>query len=257
MDTTVPDNRALLGVDVIDSARTAVHLRPQVPTVLETLLSAGMDAVGISRQEAVDAQFTGDGWLYAFPYALLGRVVDLGQALDGIVAEHNKWNKLELRLRLAVDTGPLPDVPGFHAANISRSRLLEAPAFKYVAKQCIAERPDGSMSTALIMSDAVYTTVFGGAYAQRARRVDFAELAVTNKEFTARAWVAVPGFDARTLAAMVPGDGPAASAPVEESKPTSGPRVQKRVKNSVETANASVIQADSITGGIIIGHPPR
>jgi hypothetical protein len=256
VESTVPEIRTLLGVDVIDSARTAPHLRPQVPTVLETLLSAGMDAVGISRRDAVDAQYTGDGWLYAFPSGLLGRVVDLGQALDGIVAEHNRWNKLELRLRLAVEVGPLPDSQGFHAANIARSRLLEAPAFKLVAKTCIAERPDGSMSTAMILSDAVHTTVFGGAYAERARSTDFAPLAVTNKEFTARAWVAVPGFDARSLAAMVDDAAPTASAPtsapVEESKRTGG----NRVKNTIKGGSKYSVQADVINGGIRMGHTP-
>jgi hypothetical protein len=249
----VPEIRTLLGVDVIDSARTAPHLRPQVPAVLETLLSAGMDAVGISRDDAVDAQYTGDGWLYAFPIGLLGRVVDLGQALDGIVAEHNKWNKLELRLRLAVDAGPLPDTQGFHAANISRARLLEAPAFKLLARECMAARPDGSMSTAMIMSDIAYRTTFDGAYAKVARAADFASLAVTNKEFTARAWVAVPGFDARTLAEMAEEDGTAASAPVEESEPTRG----NRVKNTIEKVSGHAVQADSITGGIIFGRGPR
>lgn len=246
---TVPEIRTLLGVDVIDSARTAPHLLPQVPTVLETLLSAGMDAVSLSRQDAVDAQYTGDGWLYAFPSALLGRVVDLGRALDGIVAEHNKWNKLELRLRLAVEVGPLPDVQGFHPANISRSRMLEAPAFKLLARRCIADRPDGSMSTAMIMSDAVCQTVFGADYTKIARGSDFAELAVTNKEFARRAWVAVPGFDARTLATMIAEDGPGASAPVEESEPTGCGTVTNTIKGN----STNTVQAHTIQGGIRIG----
>jgi hypothetical protein len=250
---TVPEIRTLLGVDVIDSARTAPHLLPQVPTVLETLLSAGMDAVAVSRQEAVDAQYTGDGWLYAFPSALLGRVVDLGRALDDIVAEHNKWNKLELRLRLAVEVGPLPDTQGFHPANISRSRLLEAPAFKLLVRRCIAARPDGSMSTAMIMSDAVHTTVFGADYTKVARGTDFAALAVTNKEFTARAWVAVPGFDATTLAAMIAEDGPPASAPVEESQPT-GPG---SVTNIINGGANHGVQAHTINGGVRFGSPGR
>jgi hypothetical protein len=248
-----PEMRTLLGVDVIDSARTAPHLRPQVPVVLETLLSAGMDAVGISRDDAVDAQYTGDGWLYAFPIGLLGRVVDLGRTLDGIVTEHNRWNKLELRLRLAVDAGPLPDTQGFHAANISRARLLEAPAFKLLARECMAARADGSMSTAMIMSDIVYRTVFDGAYAKVARVIDFASLAVTNKEFNARAWVAVPGFDARTLAEMAEQDGTAASAPVEESEPTHG----GRVKNTIKTNSGHAVAAHTINGGIVTSRDPR
>lgn len=250
---TVPDIRTLLGVDVIDSARTAPHLLPQVPTVLATLLSAGMDAVAVSRQDTVDAQYTGDGWLYAFPSGLLGRVVDLGRTLDGIVAEHNKWNKLELRLRLAVEVGPLPDTQGFHPANISRSRLLEAPAFKALARRCIAARPDGSMSTAMIMSDAVHRTVFAGDYTKVARATDFAALAVTNKEFTTHAWVAVPGFDARTLAGMIAEDDPAASAPVEESKPTD----VGTVTNTINGGGNHGVQAHTINGGVRFGSPRR
>ena len=249
---TVAEFRALLGVDVINSASTAPHLLPQVPTALKTLLGAGMDVVGISRDDAVDTQYTGDGWLYAFPTALLGRVVDLGHALDAIVAEHNKWNKLELRLRLAVEVGPLPDGQGFHPSNITRARLLEAPEFKQLARRCIAARPDGSMSTAVIMSDAVYQPVFRSDYTRVARRTDYAELAVTNKEFDARGWVAVPGFDARTLAAMITEDEPSAASAAPEAEAESPRRgsvtnvVNGEVKNSVM---AHTIKGDVRFGG--------
>ncbi|MFI9387976.1 hypothetical protein [Kutzneria sp. NPDC052558] len=244
---TVAEFRALLGVDVIDSASTAPHLLPQVPTVLQTLLGAGMDVVGISRDDAVDTQYTGDGWLYAFPTALLGRVVDLGHALDAIVAEHNKWNKLELRLRLAVEVGPLPDGPGFHPSNITRARLLEAPAFKVLARRCIAARPDGSMSTAMIVSDAVYQPVFRSDYTKVARRTDYAALTVTNKEFAAQAWVAVPGFDARTLATMIAEDQAPSPAPAKKKdKPArSGDTVKTVVNGTVK---------NSIVAGIIKGN---
>ena len=219
---TVAEFRTLLGVDVIDSARTAPHLLPQVPNVLETLLAAGMESVGIPRDDAVDRQYTGDGFLYAFPSSMLGRVIDLGRALDAIVGEHNKWNKLELRLRLAVEVGPLPDGPGFHPSNIAQARLLEAPAFKLLVRRCIAERPDGTMSTAMIISDAVYQPLFRGDHTKVARPTDFAPLRVTNKEFVSNAWVCVPGFDARTLTELIAADGqaPAPAAPVEESNPT-------------------------------------
>jgi hypothetical protein len=254
---TVAEFRTLLGVDVIDSARTAPHLLPQVPTVLETLVGAGMDGVGISRDDALDVQFTGDGWLYAFPSRHLGRVVDLGRTLDAIVAEHNKWNKLELRLRLAVEVGPLPDGPGFHPSNIARARLLEAPAFKALARRCIAERPDGSMSTAMIISDAVFQPLFRGDHTRVARASDFARLPVTNKEFVSSAWVAVPGFDARTLAAMIAEDQPAASAPVdkaagpvEETEPTRGGKAKNSLSGRV---TGPVVQARDVTGGINIG----
>lgn len=244
------DLRTLLGVDVIDSARTAPHLLPQVPTVLDTLLRAAMDGVGISRDDAVDVQFTGDGWLYAFPTALLGRVVDLGHALDGIVAQHNKWNKLELRLRLAVDVGPLPAEPGFHPANIARARLLEAPVFKLLARRCIAERPDGSMSTAMIISDTVHELLFRGDHTEAARAVDFAELPVTNKEYSARAWVAVPGFDARSLAALVAEDAPPPpSAPVEESNSTPVGNVSNVINGKVGKS----VAAHTIHGGVHFG----
>ncbi|QUQ66744.1 hypothetical protein [Kutzneria sp. CA-103260] len=243
---TVAEFRVLLGVDVIDSASTAPHLLPQVPTVLKALLGAGMDVVGISRDDAVDTQYTGDGWLYAFPTALLGRVVDLGHALDGIVAEHNKWNKLELRLRLAVEVGPLPDGEGFHPSNITRARLLEAPAFKLLARRCIAARPDGAMSTAMIMSDAVYQPVFRSDYTKVARKGDYTELAVTNKEFKTGAWVAVPGFDARTLAAMIAEDQSAAAA--SSDKPARPGKTTNVVHGTVHNS----VMADTIKGDVTI-----
>jgi hypothetical protein len=246
---TVAEFRTLLGVDVIDSARTAPHLLPQVPTVLETLLRAGMDGVGIRRDEAVDTQFTGDGWLYAFPSALLGRVVDLGRTLDAIVAEHNKWNKLELRLRLAVEIGPLPDAAGFHPSNIARARLLEAPAFKLLARRCIAERPNGDMSTAMIISDGVFQPLFRGDHTRVARRTDFAQLQVANKEFNGTAWVCVPGFDATTLAGLIAADGQAPSAPVEERNSTPLRSVSNTIHGDVENN----VMSDVIHGGVHFG----
>jgi hypothetical protein len=249
VDNTVAEFRTLLGVDVIDSARTAPHLLPQVPIVLETLLAAGMKSVGISADEAVNTQFTGDGWLYAFPSSLLGRVVDLGRTLDAVVAEHNKWNKLELRLRLVVDVGPLPDGQGFHPSNIARARLLEAAAFKQLARRCIAERPDGDMSTAMIISDAVFQSLFRGDHTQVARKSDFAQLQVTNKEFKAVAWVSVPGFDARTLTELIAADGSASAAPVEESDSTRFGNVTNTINGNVENS----VVSHTIHGGVHFG----
>jgi hypothetical protein len=242
---TVPEFHALLGIDVIDSARTAPHLLPQVPIVLETLLAAGMDAAGVSRQDAVDTQYVGDGWLYAFPSALLGRVVDLARALDPIVAEHNKWNRLELRLRLAVEVGPRPDMPGFQQANLARARLLNAPAFKALARRCIAERPDGSMSTAVIVSDAVHQALAPGHHTRLARPADFAELLVTNKEFTSRAWVAVPGFEARALASFGVDGAPAAAAAPAEAR-------LALVTNTINGNMARSVMAHTVNGGVWI-----
>ena len=79
---------------------------------------------------------------------------------------------------------------------------------------------------------------------------------MTNKEYVARAWVAVPGFDARTLDAMIDEDGASsepASAPVEESEPTG----RGSVTNIMTGSHNEGVQAHTINGGVRFGSKRR
>jgi hypothetical protein len=243
----IAEFRTLLGIDVIDSARTPAHLLNAVPDVVRRVLETAMERAGIARSdEVVERQFTGDGFLIALPSSVLGGTVDLGRHLDQIVAEHNMWHKPEVRLRLAVEVGPLPDEPGFSASAIARSRLLEAPAFKQLMRRCAAERPEAAPSTGMILSDPVFRTVFGADHVKLAKSTDFTRIPVVNKEFEMTAWVSVPGFDTTSLATFLAAD----EAAAEQSEGQGG-----TVNNTVIGTNSGV-QAHTITGGITFGRTP-
>ncbi|AHH96162.1 hypothetical protein GCM10010174_43630 [Kutzneria viridogrisea] len=241
----VAEFRVLLGIDLIESARTPAHHLAELPKVLSRLLVAALERVGIGEAAVIDRQYTGDGWLLAFPSALLGAVVDLSRHLDELAAEHNRWQKPEVRMRIAVEIGPLPAEPGFYQANISRGRLLDAQVFKGVVRRCSDERPDGSLTSGLILSDYVFRTVFGGDYTQRVRRTEFAPVRVSNKEYEVAAWVAVPGFDVQSLARMVDGD---------PAQPLVEPQVAEvGVVNNHITGDNKGVQAHTIHGGVSFG----
>ncbi|MEU4525722.1 hypothetical protein AB0F52_44235 [Amycolatopsis sp. NPDC024027] len=211
-DNAVPDFRSLLQIDVIESAQTAPHLLSQIPERLDRLVRIGLADVDLDRESAVGHQYTGDGQSFAFSSRQLGQVVDLAYVLAELVFDYNKWYKPELRLRIAVEVGPLPAKPGLYPSNISCNRLLESPQFKKLALRCAKERLGSSMSIALIISNTTHRTIFSGNHTKLAKRRDFAQLAVAFKEFEDTSWVSVPGFDAYSLGKLI-AEGAAYDAP--------------------------------------------
>jgi hypothetical protein len=231
----VPQHRALLGVDVIGSAQLPGYLMNAVPGTISDLVGTALTQSGIGPDDVLSLESPGDGALLVLPSGQLGAVLDAAVRLDQLTIDHNRWHKPEVRLRVAVHVGPVGDDDGFYRARITHTRLLDAPEFKDLLKRCHDEGSEDTVNTALIVSSEALDTAFSGDHTQVARRGDFASLAVSHKEYRHDAWVRVPGFDPRSLAAF--------------SSSADAPDPVARTQNIVH-GNMHGIQADTINGGL-------
>jgi hypothetical protein len=246
----VAEQRVLLGVDVIGSAATPGADLHRLSEAWRAIVQGALASAGIGMLDLLEWETQGDGALATLPHATLGKVVDMAEQLNELAVAHNRASTPEVRLRMVVDTGPVPTEPTYARAKIDRARLLEAPAFKNLLARCHREAEDGA-HTGLIMSDHAFRTVFGGDHTALVREAEFAELAVATKEFQATAWVRVPGFDARTLKDFI-AEAADTEAADEAPAPSGG-----AVYNSISGSANDVIQARDIHGGITFGHGPR
>ncbi|WP_433269887.1 hypothetical protein ACQPZF_08250 [Actinosynnema sp. CS-041913] len=237
----VPEHRVLLGVDVVGSARNEGYHLNTVRGAVDGMVRDALAVAGIGRLDVVEWEPTGDGALLTLPSKRLGAVLDAAHHLDGLAVEHNRHRKPDIRLRLAVEIGPVGAQPGLYAPKIALCRLLEASAFKELVRRC------AGMNTALIVSDGVWRAVFGGDYTRHVRRAEFSPLAVRDKEFAETAWVRVPGFALRS-----PQPSPAVAEPtvVEPAAFEPAGRVVNVVNGSV-----SGVQAGVVHGGVHMGGP--
>lgn len=253
----MPDTRALLGVDVVASAGNPGYHLDRVWGALSEMLSEALDASGITPDDVVRYEPVGDGALYTFPNDRLGAVVDLSDRLDKLAERHNRWHKPDLRLRVAVELGAVGDGPGYDAPRIRLNRMLAADTFKALVNTCVGanadEKGNSPVNSGLIMSDAAFRSVFGGDYTSLVRQTDFAPLDVVNKEFTDRAWVRVPGVDARTLAEFAEHLEPSIDGNDEETATTYPMRVTNHISGNAEHS----LQAGIVTGGVYFGRDRR
>jgi hypothetical protein len=231
----VPHYRALLGIDVIGSAQLPGYLMNAIPRTISKLLDAALRQSGIEPDNLLSLESPGDGALMVLPSERLGAVLDAAVRLDQLTTDHNRWNKPEVRLRVAVHVGPVGDDDGFYRARITHTRLLNAPEFKHLLERCHEEASEDIASAALIVSSEALNAVFSGNHSHVARRSDFASLHVSLKGYRHEAWVHVPGFDPRSLAAF------AENASVPESVPS--------VQNVVH-GDMHGVQAGTINGGL-------
>jgi hypothetical protein len=241
----VADQRVLLGIDVIGSARTPGSDYRLLSSAWQGIVQDSLTAAGITGSDLLEWEEQGDGVLVTLPHAHLGTAVDMSQRVHEHTVSYNRVRKPEIRLRMALVTGPVPDGQTYMRAKVDRARLLDAPAFKDLLARCHRES-DGGAHTGLIISDHAFHTVFGGDHTELVRRSEFAELVVAAKEFRATAWVRVPGFDARSLRTF----GAAMSG--EESTTASDEARDARVHNTVN-GTMSGVQANVIHGGITFG----
>ncbi|MGH3908329.1 MAG: hypothetical protein ACRDTE_29715 [Pseudonocardiaceae bacterium] len=243
MEST-PEHRALLGLDVVGSARNAGHHLNAISEAVDSMLHTVLPESGIPCADVTNWEPTGDGAILTLPSRHLGRLVDLSQRIDGLAAEHNRWYKPDVRLRIAIELGPVADEPGYYASKISHGRLLNAPAFKKLFERCIEDRPDGAVNTGLILSDHAFSSAFGGDYTESVRRPDFVALPVAEKEFAQSSWVRVPGFDSRSLHEFVRALIPSSAM----AEPERDVRVHNEVRGSMNG-----VQAGTVNGGISFG----
>jgi hypothetical protein len=215
----VPDIRTLLAVDVIASAQNPGYHRERLWGALSGMLTGALTGSGIDPAEVVHMEPGGDGALYTLPSARLGSVLDLTDRLDRLAADHNRWHKPTLRLRASVHLGSVGQAPHYCSAKVVLTRLLGASRFKNLMNECISQHADptgySAVNSGLIVSGPAFLEAFGGDHTELLRQEQFADIEVSEKEFTDRAWIRVPGVDRRSLldiAGHLP-DEPETSAP--------------------------------------------
>ncbi|MCS7476400.1 hypothetical protein ACFFQW_04350 [Umezawaea endophytica] len=237
----VPQHRALLGVDVVGSAANPGYHLAAVHRTVDDVLDRALASSDIEPSEVLDREMTGDGALLTLPSERLGVLLDLAHDMEDTLAERNRWQKPEVRLRIAVEVGPVGDEPGLYAAKVTLSRLLDSSAFKGIFVRCLEEQGADGANTALIISDHALRTAFSGNHTRTVRQREFTPLSVQDKEYASTAWIRIPGFDA----------GAATSSP-----PTPEHRERGRVVNLVN-GTMKGIQAETVYGGITFGTAPR
>lgn len=197
----VPDHRALLGVDVVKSASNPGYHLAAVSDAVTTMLDDALRCTGV-EPDVLEREFTGDGELLKLPGGRLGSLFDVADRLNQLAEGYNRWRKPEVKLRIAVEVGPLGAGRQLTAPMISLARMLNAPAFKKLLLQCLASGRDLTQS-GLICSEHAWGVAFGGDHTLHVRRADFAAIQVEDKEYEATARVRIPGFDADSLARML------------------------------------------------------
>lgn len=249
----VPDIRALLAVDVIASAQLPGDQRSRLWGELSGMLFRALDESEISPDEVLHLEPGGDSVLYTLPSARLGTIVDLTNRLDREAAQHNRWSKPTLRLRVSVHLGSVGQAPHYCSAKVLLIRLLEANQFKQLVNECIRQSTDSvgnsAINTGLIVSGTAFQEVFGGDHTNLVRPDQFAELEVSGKEFADKAWVRVPGVDSQSLAQIaknLPG-------PSNTDNPMDSAEARPSVMNNNTGTMTNSVQTGMVHGGITFG----
>ncbi|MCK2240862.1 MULTISPECIES: hypothetical protein [unclassified Crossiella] len=254
----MPVNRTVLGIDLIDSGSNPGYHLDVAAQKMREFTETALAGREIAKADAVDWQHTGDGLLAAFPQEMLGNLVDATQLLDELAAEHNRWHKPDVRLRICLGIGPLPTHEGLHRTNIDCARMLDAPVFRTVLRQCAQAGP-AEFNTGLILSAKAYEDVFGGPYTDLVKQSDFSRITFQHKETENTAWIRVPGFAAERLTAFAEPQPLPEPVTKPEDKPGEATRrvaASSAVNNTVN-GEMNGVQAGEIHGGVHFGDRRR
>ncbi|GAB3300320.1 hypothetical protein GCM10027563_45280 [Parasphingorhabdus pacifica] len=256
----VPEYRTLLGVDVVESASNHGYDLQVVPEAVEHMLSESLRNSGIDPNEVLEWEPTGDGALLTLASRHLGAVLDTTQRLDIAASARNRRHKPDVRLRIAVEVGPVGEGPGFFAPKIALNRILEAGEFKTLFRRCRREGPDDAVHSALIISDHALRVAFSGDHTRLLHRNDFGQLNIQNKEHNETTWIRVPNFDSRSITEFASEQqtqdrGSETPRPPEEREEPTYPSTQQ-VSNTIH-GNSYGVQAGTINGNISQGTAQR
>lgn len=197
----VPDHRALLGLDVVRSANNEGYHLAAVSDAVTTMVDDALRSTGV-EPEVVKRDFTGDGELLTFPGRRLGSLFDMADRLNWLAEGYNRWCKPEIKLRIAVELGPIGGGRRLTTPMISLTRMLDAAVFKDLFQQCLYS--GRSLTHAgLICSDHAWRVAFSGEHTRYVRQDEFISLQVKNKEYQATTWVRIPGFDADSMTRLL------------------------------------------------------
>jgi hypothetical protein len=236
-----PDLRALLAVDVVGASGSPTAQLAQIPVAVAEIVRDGLAAAGVRMRDATRTRPTGDGLLTAFPVRFLGGLVDAAHHFDELSERWNASRRPDVRLRVAVHVGAVPDADGLHRPNVHLVRLLDSPVLRGIVERCTGLRR--SFGAALIMSGAAHQVVFEGGLAERVAEEEFAQVPISSKELVCAAWVRVPGVHPEHL---VPAAGPEPAAePVDA-------REAGYVHNHV-TGNNHGVQTGVVQGDVRLG----
>ncbi|MGW0891224.1 hypothetical protein [Saccharopolyspora sp. NPDC002578] len=255
----VPENRTLFAVDVVESASNRGYHTEAIAPAVDGLVDTALHHGGLGAADVLDRESTGDGVLLTLPGSHLGSVLDAAEYLDRAAARRNRLSKPEIRLRIAVDTGPVGVVPGYYPAKTALTRMLDAPAFKELIARCREIGDSDEVNTALIVSDHAKRIAFSGDHLRVLREGEFSRFPVRNKEYAAEAWVRVADFDARSVAAHL---ATLAAEPEPETGAGTGtvgshqlPEVSQQFVNTVHGNVQESFQAGVVYGDVHNGRP--
>ncbi|WP_028926681.1 hypothetical protein [Pseudonocardia acaciae] len=197
----VPDHRALLRMDVVRSASNRGYHLTAVSDAVTTMTDDALRSMG-AESDVLKRDFIGDGELLTFPGRRLGSLFDMADRLNQLVEGYNRWRKPEIKLRVAVEIGPIGGGRQLTTPMISLARMIDAEAFKKLFQQCL-NRGRSLTHAGLICSDHAYRVAFGGERTRYVRQDEFTSILLKNKEYQATAWVRIPGFDAESLSRLL------------------------------------------------------
>jgi hypothetical protein len=212
-----PHRRVLVAADLESYSRRNNVLQHDAQAVFRQLMEEAAAAAGLNRVDWVIQQ-GGDGELAVLPPGTSERTVAarLAPIVDHLLRAHNQRlaPAARIRLRLAVHQGlvHLDGANGFPSeAAVHVCRLVDSPQLK------TALRAFPAANVALIVSDSLYREVI--THYRDLRPDQFAEVVaeIPEKDFTATAWIYVPGENAAT--ATLATAKPAQATPETQARP--------------------------------------
>lgn len=219
----VPDHRALLGLDVVKSASNQGYHLAAVSDAVTTMVDDALHSTG-AEPDVLKREFTGDGELLMLPGRRLGSLLDMADRLNQLAEGYNRWCKPEIKLRIAVELGPIGGDRQLTTPMISLTRMMNADAFKNLFQQCLNSGRSFTHA-GLICSDHAWRVAFGGEHTRHVRQDEFVSIPVKNKEYQATAWVRIPGFDTDSLTRLLGNPEPPNSVkPSDPVNPIVSPR---------------------------------
>lgn len=203
-DFAEPDRRLLLSADIESYSRRSNPLQHRAQTAFRDIMDGTAAEIGLSRVNWIIQQ-TGDGEVAILPPGTSERqiVTRLVPVIDRRLREYNQGLTAEarVRLRVAIHQGlvHLDGANGFPSdAVVHLCRLVDSPQLK------AALRRFPGADVALIVSDSMYREVV--RHYPDLRPEQFAEVSaeIPDKDFSAPAWIYVPGENAAAEAEASP-----------------------------------------------------
>jgi hypothetical protein len=214
-----PHRRLVVAADMESYSRRNNVLQHRAQLAFRQIMEDATAAIGMDRV-GWQVQQGGDGELAILPASASERAVAarLAPAADRLLREHNQGLAPEarVRLRVAVHQGlvHLDGANGFPGdAVVHVCRLVDSPQ----AKQALRDFPDADV--VLVVSDPLFRDVIEPYRDLRPDQFAQVHAEISDKGFSAVAWIHVPGEN--VARSVNPSASPAPAAPTGPETPTS------------------------------------